>query len=192
MSGRRAVCILVAGLLFVAAACGGDDGPASTTTAAPSAATSAPTTVATTLPSADPGTDAGEDRSGELLGRWEINHYRLPGDGALTNVLGDPVFIEFNADSSVDYNTGCNSGGTEFATSGTYYVPESALDDMPKGQPITIGPDFEQTERGCDGFLGDQDRDLPYDMGAATRFVLDGDRLFLLDEFGLIEATKSG
>ena len=91
-----------------------------------------------------------------------------------------------------DYNTGCNSGGTNYGTSGTYYVPESALDDMPEGQPITIGPVFEQTERGCEGFLGDQDRDLPEDMGVATRFVLDGDRLLLLDEFLLIEAAKSG
>ncbi len=193
MPGRRSLYILVAVLLLVAAACGGDDDPASTTTAAPPATTSAPTTVATTQPPEDPGTGVGEERSGELLGRWEVNHYVLPGGGALTNVLGDdPVFIEFNADGSVDYNTGCNSGGTVFATSGTYYVPESALDDTPKGQPITIGPVFEQTERNCDGFLGDQDRDLPVDMGAATRFVLDGDRLFLLDEFSLIEATRSG
>lgn len=137
--------------------------------------------------------DTGEDRSGELLGRWEITNYVLPGGGGLTNVVGDdPVFIEFNADNSVDYNTGCNSGGTGYETSGTYYVPESALDDMPEGQPITVGPVFEQTERGCDGFLGDQDRDLPNNMGAATRFVIDGDRLLLLDEFLLVEATKSG
>jgi len=184
--------MLVAGLFLVVAACGGDEGSASTTTAGPQATASAPVTVATTLPAEDAGTGAGEERSGELLGRWEVINYVLPG-GGLTNVVGDaPVFIEFHADSSVDYNTGCNSGGTVFATSGTYYVPESALDDMPEGQAITIGPAFEQTERGCDGFLADQDTDLPNDMGAATRFTLDGDRLFLLDEFLLIEATRSG
>lgn len=148
--------------------------------------------MATTLPPDDPGTPAGEDRSGELLGRWEVINYALPDGGGLTNVVGDdPVFIEFNADGSVDYNTGCNSGGTEFATSGTYYVPESALDDAPAGQPLTLGPVFEQTERGCEGFLGDQDRDLPDNMGAVTRFVIDGDRLLLVDEFLLIETTKS-
>ena len=145
------------------------------------------------MPPEDPGADGGEERSGELLGRWEVTNYVLPSGGGLTNVVGDdPVFIEFNADNSVDYNTGCNSGGTNYETSGTYYVPESALDDMPEGQPITIGPVFEQTERGCEGFLGDQDRDLPEDMGVAARFVLDGDRLLLLDEFLLIEAAKSG
>lgn len=148
--------------------------------------------MATTLPPDDSGTSAGEDRSEELLGRWEVINYALPDGGGLTNVVGDdPVFIEFNADGSVDYNTGCNSGGTEFATSGTYYVPESALDNAPAGQPLTLGPVFEQTERGCDGFLGDQDRDLPDNMGAVTRFVLDGDRLLLVDEFLLIETTKS-
>lgn len=192
MSERRPLYVLVAGLLLLAAACGGSNDPAATTAAAPPAPTSAPASVAATRPPEDPGAVAGEDRSGELLGRWEVINYLWPGGGGLTNVFGDdPVFIEFNADGSVDYNTGCNSGGTVFATSGTYYVPASALDDRPKGQAITIGPVFEQTERGCDGFLGDQDRDLPADMGAATRFILDGDRLSLLDEFLLIEATKS-
>ena len=100
------------------------------------------------------------------------------------------MFIEFKADGSVAYNTGCNSGGTTFAASGTYYVPESALDNEPEGQPISLGPAFEQTEIGCDGFLGEQDVDLPANMGAVSRFILDGDRLGLLDEFILIEATK--
>jgi hypothetical protein len=192
MSGHRPWCILGAALLLVAVACGGED-DAAVTTAAPSTTTATSGTVATTQPPEDPGTGAGEDRSGELVGRWEIVDYFLPGGGGLTNVVGDdPVFIEFKADGSVDYGTGCNSGGTRFSTSGSYYVRESALDDRPEGQPISIGPDFEQTERGCDGFLGDQDRDLPTDMGAVTRFVIDGDRLRLLDEFLLIETTKSG
>lgn len=192
MSGRRSLSILVLGLLLVAAACGGDDDSASTPTAASGATTSVPTTEATTLPAEDPGTNGGEDRSGDLLGRWEVAYYVLPDGGGLTNVVGsDPVFIEFNTDNTIGYNTGCNSGGTDFETSGTYYVPSSALDEIPEGQAITIGPVFEQTERGCDGFLGDQDRDLPDDMGAVTRFILDGDRLLLLDEFVLIEANKS-
>jgi hypothetical protein len=188
---RRPLYILAVGLVLVAAACGGDDDVASTTAASPET-TSAPTTMATTLPPDDSGSPAGEDRSEELVGEWEIINYALPDGGGLTNVVGDdPVFIEFKADGSVDYNTGCNSGGTEYATSGTYYLPESALDDQPAGQPITLGPSFEQTERGCDGFLGDQDRDLPDNMGAVTRFVIDGDRLLLVDEFLLIEAIKS-
>jgi hypothetical protein len=187
MSRRRPLYIVVVGLLLAVAACGGEDELAESTTAAPTATTST-----TTLPPEDPGANAGEDRSGELLGRWEVVNYVLPDGGGLTNVVGDgPVFIEFNADNSVDYNTGCNSGGTEFETSGTYFEPRSALDEMPEGQPITIGPTFEQTEIGCDGFLGDQDRDLPVDMAAVTRFIIDGERLGLLSEFLLIEAIKS-
>ena len=133
-------------LALVAVACGGDDEPASTTAGSP-ATTSAPTTVAATLPPDDPGTPAGDDRSGELLGRWEVINYALPDGGGLTNVVGDdPVFIEFNADGSVDYNTGCNSGGTEFATSGTYYVPESALDDEP-AKRNTLSTRWDATSR---------------------------------------------
>ena len=148
--------------------------------------------MATTSAPEDPGTPVGEDRSAELLGRWEVINYALPDGGGLTNVVGDdPVFIEFKTDGLVDYNTGCNSGGTEFAASGTYYEPESALDNEPAGQPLTLGPAFEQTERGCDGFLGDQDRDLPDNMGEVSRFVLDGDRLLLVDEFLLIESVRS-
>ncbi len=183
----RPIYLLLAGLLLLAAACGGDSDPVSTT-----GVTSAPATTAPTEPSDDTATDAGEDRSEELLGLWEVINYALPGGAGLTNVVGDgPVFIEFNADNSIDYNTGCNWGGSESAPSGTYYVPTSALDDMPAGQPITMGPVFEQTERGCEGFLGDQDRDLPANMGAVTRFVLDGDRLLLVDEVLLIEAVKA-
>ena len=189
MFGRRLRGVLAGGLLVIAA-CGGSD-EAATTTAGPSGTTSAPTTVATTQAALDPGTTRGEDRSGELLGKWEITHYVLPDGGGITNVVGsDPVFIEFNADGTVDYNTGCNSGGTEYTTSGTYYVPTSALDDMPEGQPLTLGPAFEQTEIGCEGFLGDQDRDLPANLGAVSRFILDGEELGLLDEFILVQAIR--
>lgn len=184
MFGRRALYVFVAGLLVLSTACGAGDEPVSTTTAPRG-------TVVSTLPPEEPGI-TGEDRSQELLARWEVVNYRLPDDGALTNVVGaDPVFIEFKADGTVAYNTGCNSGGTEFTTNGAYYEPESPLDDTPQGQPLTMGPVFEQTERGCDGFLGDQDRDLPEHMGAVSRFVLEGERLLLLDEFSLIEANRS-
>lgn len=179
---------LVTGLMLIVAACGGDD-PASTTAGSP-VTTAVPTTSATTLPPEDPSPAGGEDRSGELLGGWEVSHYALP-DGALTNVVGEEaVFIEFNADGTIRYHTGCNSGGSQFETSGSYYIPESALDDEPEGQAITLGPVFEQTEIGCEGFLGDQDVDLPANMGAVTRFIVDDDRLLLLDEFLLIDATR--
>jgi len=118
-----------------------------------------------------PNTSPGEDRSAELIGQWEIVNYELP-DGGLTNVVGsEPVFIEFGADGSVRYHTGCNSGGSEYTTSGSYVVPESALDDAVEGQPLRIGPLFEQTEEGCDGFLGEQDVDLPANMNSVTRFI---------------------
>ena len=136
---------------------------------------------------------AGDDRGTELVGRWEISDYVLPDGGGLTNVVGDhPVFLEFGADGILSHGTGCTEGAADYATSEAYVVPKSALDDTLEGQPITIGPSFQQTEIGCEGFLGEQDRDLPIDMGAATRFRIDGDRLLLLDEFLLIKATKAG
>ena len=181
------------GFILVTAACGGSDlpnlgAPADQT----SASTAAPSTAATDAPADDEPAVGGNDRSAEVIGRWEVTHYVLP-DGAFTNVVGaDPVFMEFNADGTLSYHTGCNSGGTDFATSGAYLVPTSGFDDTLEGQPITIGPLFEQTERGCEGFLGDQDRDLPANMASATRFRIDDGQLRLLDESLLIEATKAG
>ena len=190
MFRRWVLAIAITGLALVVASCG--DGESSETTAASPATTAADTAAPTISSPAEPDPAVGADRSDELLGRWEITNSSLPDGGGFTNVVGDdPAFIEFYSDGTVDYNTGCNSGGTTYAASGTYYVPESALDDEPEGQPITLGPGFEQTEIGCDGFLGEQDVDLPANMGAVSRFILDGDRLGLLDEFLLIEATRS-
>ncbi len=174
--------------LLVAAGCGSDDGAGPATTGVP-----ATTDSAAMAGSDDTAATGREDRSAELVGRWDVVSYALPDGGSLTNVVGDaPVFIEFGTDGTVGYHTGCNAGGTGYTTGDDYAVPESALDDTPEGQTIGMGPEFEQTEIGCDGFLGDQDQDLPAAMAAASRFVLDGDRLLLLDEFLLIEAARSG
>ena len=188
MFKQRALYAAATAVLIVSGACGSDSEAASTTSTAPETVESESLT-----PADDPVAPAGQDRSAELVGRWEVASYQLPDGGGLTNVVGDaPVFIEFSADGTLSYHTGCNPGGTTFATAGTYVVPESALDDTPEGQTIDIGPLFEQEEEGCGGFLGDQDVDLPANMAAATRFSLDGDRLLLLDEFLLIETTRSG
>ena len=191
---RQRVAIIAVGFVLVTAACGGgdlldpipDDQPSDSTIASGSGVTAAP---ATEAPQPEPG---GEDRGAELVGRWEVINYVLPDGGGLTNLVGaDPVFFEFNADGTLAYNTGCNSGTTEYATSGSYLVPGPFDDDL-EGQPITIGPSFAQTEIGCEGFLGDQDRDLPTDMGTATRFRIDDDQLSLHDEFVLVIATRAG
>ena len=185
---QRALYSVVAAVLIVAGACTSDAASDTTTSEVPAVVESEGPPLAD-----DQGPPAGQDRSAELLQRWDVVNYLLPDGGGFTNVVGEvPVFIEFDADGSVSYHTGCNAGDTEFTTSGSYVLPESALDDTPEGQGINIGPLFEQTEESCDGFLGDQDRDLPANMGSATRFALDGDRLLLLDDFLLIEATRSG
>ncbi len=188
--------IATVGLLLITAACGSDnisgldgsDDQISGSTVASGGGVS-------DAPAADepPPTPAGDDRGAELVGRWEVSDYVLPDGGGLTNVVGNgPVFLEFGADGTLSYSTGCNDGTADYATSGVYVVPKSALDDTLEGQAIAIGPSFIQTEIGCEGFLGDQDRDLPIDLGAATRFRIDDDRLLLLDEFLLIRANKAG
>ncbi len=187
--------IAALGLILITAACGGDDisdldSPddqiSSSTAASDDGVADAPADDEPAPPT------GGDDRGAELVGRWEVSNYVLPDGGGLTNVVGaDPVFMDFGVDGTLSYHTGCNGGTTDYTTSGAYVVPKSALDDVREGQPITIGPSFVQTEIGCEGFLGDQDRDFPADMGAATRFRIDGDRLLLLDEFLLIEATKA-
>ena len=189
MLERQRIIAALAVVLLVTA-CSGDGGAATTAIGdATTPVSDAPPPTAPAATSEAPA--AGEDRSEELIGRWGVELYALPDGGGLTNVVGDtPVFVEFRPDGTLEYHTGCNAGGTTYATDGTYLVPESALDDTPEGQPITLGPSFEQTEQGCDGFLGDQDVDLPANMAAATRFRLDEGRLLLLDEFLLIEATR--
>ena len=192
-SGRLGrLAIAAVGFILVTAACGGSDLPNLGVPAdQTSASTAAPSTATTDAPADEPAV-GGNDRSAEMIGRWEVTHYVLP-DGAITNVVGaDPVFMEFNTDGTLSYHTGCNSGGTDFATSGAYLVPTSGFDDTPEGQPITIGPLFAQTEKGCEGFLGDQEGDIPANMANATRFRIDDGLLRLLDEGLLIEATKAG
>ena len=134
----------------------------------------------------------GDDRSGELVGTWTVTFYALPDGGGMTNVVGgnSPVQITFDADGTLDYHTGCNQGSGDYSTSGTYYVPDSALDDEPEGQAISLGPGA-QTEIGCPGFLGEQDVDLPAAMRQAVRFRLDGERLILSAEFFLVEAERA-
>lgn len=49
------------------------------------------------------------------MGRLEVASYRLPDGGGLTNVVGGaPLFIEFGADGTISYHTGCNEGGNEW------------------------------------------------------------------------------
>ncbi len=190
---------VVCALAFLTASCGGDSSPttgpfdtATDDTQAPGT-DDAGTTDDTPAPSTDDNdaTPAGVDRSSELIGRWDIIHYRLP-DGALTNVLGENAHISFAPDGTIEYNTGCNQGTGPYVTSGVYLVPESGLDDTPEGQPITLGPGLAQTEIGCEGFLGEQDVDIPANLTASTRFRIDGDTMQLLDEYGLVETTRAG
>lgn len=134
----------------------------------------------------------GVDRSAELIGTWNITFYALPNGGGRTNVIdGDaPVQITFETGGAVSYHTGCNAGGTTYATDGVYVVPESALDETPEGQPLTIDSEAMSEGELCEGFLGEQDVDLPAAWRQAERFRLDGDRLILSAEFFLLEAER--
>ena len=189
------VTVLTAALALLAGACGSDgDGPDRFTPGA--ADTGAPDDTADAsddTPAEDTAADGdatGVDRSSELVGRWNIINYTLPGGGGLTNWVGDrQPYIEFLADGTVEFDTGCNTGGGPYVPSGVYVEPESALDDVVKGQPITLGPGLFQTEIGCSGFLGEQDVDLPANFMKSTRFILGDGELLLLDEFILVQAV---
>ncbi len=182
---------MVAVLAVMVAACGGGGGGiedlTATTTRGGVAGTSSPTIAAPAGTEPAPAV-SGVDRSGELLGTWEIITYRLP-DDALTNVLGEDAHLTFAADGTLTYGTGCNQGSTTYVTAGFYVVPDSPLDETPEGQSIALGPEFVQTEIGCEGFLGEQDVDIPLRMQDATRFRIFEGNLLLLDEFMVIEAT---
>lgn len=134
----------------------------------------------------------GVDRSADLVGTWNVTFYALPDGGGRTNVIdGDAtVQITFNADGTTRYHTGCNGGGSTYTTSGVYVVPTSALDDTPEGQPLTIDSEAMSEGELCEGFLGEQDVDLPAAWQQAERFRLDGDLLILSAEFFLLEAER--
>ncbi len=131
----------------------------------------------------------GVDRSAEVAGRWEITNYTL-NSGPITNVLGEGAHLTFGPDGTLTYGTGCNEGSGSYDISGVYVMPTSALDPVIEGQPITIGPDLAQTEIGCEGFLGEQDVDIPARLLEANRFILRDGMLVLLDDFILIEASR--
>ena len=135
----------------------------------------------------DLGADSDADRSAELTGRWEIVNYTLTAGGGLTTIVGDVTpYLEFSADSSLTFQTGCNGGSATWETSGGYYEPSSGLDDTSEGQIIQIG-DREKEQQLCDGFLGEQDADISANLERASRFVLNDDGgLLLLDEFVLV------
>jgi hypothetical protein len=180
--------ILVAAMLILAS-CGDDSGsvPFAPPTDAPQS---------TPLESApdntdDPGEPAGLDRRAELIGSWEIVNYTLTDGGSLTNIVGDVTpFIEFMADGTLAFQTGCNRGDATWEASGSYTEP-SPLDDDPEGQPIRID-DISKDTAACDGFLGEQDADLAAHLEAAERFLLiDSGGMSLLAEFVLIRAETA-
>lgn len=180
----------IAAVVMAVASCGGGSGLDGSDSGEGTTGPSPTAAPATTAAPSTSGPAAGVDRSAELIGRWDIGYYRLP-NGSLTNVLGEDAHLTFLADGTLEYGTGCNQGSTTYSTGAGYYVPESALDEVPEGQGITIGPDFTQTEIGCEGFLGQQDTDIPARIGEVTRFGFDGDEMFLADEFLLIEAIRA-
>lgn len=190
---RRSV--LLCSLMLALGACGGsDDGDAADLFGVPDAQTTAddPTTDAEALGVDEPvATPEGVDRSAELIGTWNITFYALPDGGGRTNVIDGsaPVQITFNTDGTATYHTGCNAGDATYSTEGVYVVPESALDETPEGQPLTINAGMIE-EAGCEGFLGEQNGDLPAAWQQAERFRLDGERLILSAEFFLLEAER--
>ncbi|MEM9464477.1 MAG: META domain-containing protein [Actinomycetota bacterium] len=185
-------CVVVLSVLLLASACGGDD-DAGDLFGLDEVSTTDSASAAADEPAPDPEPSAeGVDRSDELIGTWNVTFYALPDGGGRTNVIDGqaPVQLTFFDDGTIAYHTGCNAGGTTYSTAGLYVVPESALDDTPEGQAI----DFlqgQQEEQGCEGFLGEQDRDLPANLRQAERFRLDGDRLILSAEFFLLEAERA-
>lgn len=188
MKYPRRLPVVVALIAVTVVACGGDTADTTSTSAGPGATAGPAGTTEATLDTSNGTT--GVDRSGEIVGRWTIEFYRQA-DGARTNIVGDdPVFIEFASDGTLTFHTGCNPGSATYVTQGTYYVPESALDEEPEGQAVRISG-LSTDSATCEGFLGDQDTDFAAALQDASRFMLDEGNLLLLDEFFLVEASPS-
>lgn len=168
-----------AGLVLLVAACGDDSGddsgpdPAPSTDGAPDAASD----------------DEPADRSDELVGAWTITTFQLAGAlGEAPTVGADPTTIEFAADGTFTFSTGCNTGEGEWDPFSVY---QPANDDgIPDGQSISFDG-IASTEIACDDERADQDLAIGAAIRAATVFTLDGSTLTLWrDGNVMIEATR--
>lgn len=119
----------------------------------------------------------GGDRSGELVGTWNIGAYQMAGATGMADVVGDAT-ISFDG-SLATFTTGCGSSSAEYTPFGVY------------GQSQAIAIDSLSTE------LQDCAEDIElehFSIGAAVRateeFQFDGDTLLLWrDGNVMIEAT---
>lgn len=134
-------------------------------------------------------TPTGVDRTNDLVGRWVIVNYSLADGLGLTNIVGSvEPFLDFAADGTLAFQTGCNGGTARWETSGTYFENDAGfLDDTPEGQSLTIS-DIAKENAECEGFLGEQDADLVTNLEGTQRFRVSDTGISLLDEFLLIAA----
>lgn len=168
-----------AGLVLLLAACGDDAGDESGPDPAPS------TDGAPDAPSDDEPTD----RSDELVDAWTITTFQLAGGlGEAPTVGPDPATIEFAADGTFTFSTGCNTGEGNWEPFGVY---QPANDDgIPEGQSISFDG-ISRTEIACDDERADQDLAIGGAIRATHLFILDGTTLTLhRDGNVMIEATR--
>ena len=187
---RTQLLAAVAVLAVAAAACGGSDDdtattvpPDETTTTAAPAATSAPDTTA-------PASEEAPDLAGT---EWSLATYRLPGDGAITNLWpGSEITAKFDEAGLVTGSTGCNEYSAEFATSGPYDPFEDGIRDENDGQAVTITI-TAITERACEeqNFMEQEGEFLENLTGVDHWFIARGN-LLLRGEEAYLEFDPAG
>lgn len=164
-TSRRLLAVLLTGGLTLLAISCGDDG----------ATTSNPDTGTQPDDGSGSGNDDGpRDRSDELIGRWEIHTFQLAGGVGLADVVGsEPAFVEFDADGTIRFGNGCNTGDGEWEAFGAYLEPEDGNEPR-AGQSLDIGP-LSRTEIGCPEELFDQDLAIGGALRAARNFTIGAD-----------------
>lgn len=138
----------------------------------------------------DDGGDGPTDRSDELIGEWTIITYQLAGAAGEAEPVGpNPATISFEADGTMRFSTGCNTGTGEWEAFGAYNADGDDLRSA--GQGISFGS-MTRTEIGCEGELGDQDLAIPGAIRAAALFSFDGGTLTLSRDGNLMIAATRG
>ncbi|MEN8239098.1 MAG: META domain-containing protein [Actinomycetota bacterium] len=183
---RVALAALFAGIVAIAAACGGSeettDSEATPVTTVASTSTAAPAPT-TTTPQSAPAPD--------LAGtQWTVVRYALP-DGAMTNLWpGSEITLAFADDGTVSGTGGCNDFAATYAVEGPYDEFNDGVRDPGDGQAISIAS-IVVGDEVCDDptFVMEQEAEFIDALAATGRWVIVRGDLSLRTPDGLFLAT---
>lgn len=180
---------LALAVVVLAAACGGEETPATAPSPAPTSppTSAAPATTATTTlaPAADAPLLGGTD--------WVVTEYVLPA-GGLTNVWPDTeITLQFGDDGSVSGSGGCNDYQGTYQVEGPYDEFVDGVRDPNDGQAIRIDSLTQSAVRCEPDRVMTQEEEYLANLSGVGRWVVVRSNLSLrtADGFSLINAEPA-